>query len=270
MWLCTESQRAAICTCVSPESCNSWMMVGQCGVFMAGTLSLSLFLRNNFSVIAIDHNCDMGTFGTRLHHARKAAGFSQALLAKKSGLSQATISDIERDRNSGSSEVVKLAKALDVSALWLADGLGPMRPGGANIDTPPEHRGNLPLISWVQAGALCESPDPFQPGDAEDWLPCHLPFGEGSFALRVVGESMMPTYRDGEVIYVDPTRAAKHGDDIVARTPDGRTTFKRLQKTPEGTFLLAINPDHPERIIRVPDDTHICGVVFASWMDRRR
>jgi SOS-response transcriptional repressor LexA len=49
---------------------------------------------------------------------------------------------------------------------------------------------------------------------------------------------------------------------------EGNVTFKRLQITPEGTYLLALDPDWPERMIKVPPNTHICGVVIGSWMRR--
>lgn len=81
---------------------------------------------------------------------------------------------------------------------------------------------------------------------------------------------MSPDYRPGELILVEPSIEPMHDDDIVARTPDGQATFKRLQVTEEGTFLLALNPDFPNRIIHVPEGTEICGVVTGSWMNRRR
>jgi SOS-response transcriptional repressor LexA len=81
---------------------------------------------------------------------------------------------------------------------------------------------------------------------------------------------MHPEYREGELILVDPAIEARHGDDVIARTPEGKATFKRLQVTPDGTFLIALNPSYPDRIIKAPADTHICGVVTASWMQRRK
>lgn len=130
--------------------------------------------------------------------------------------------------------------------------------------------GSVPLISWVRAGSLCEVADPLPPGDAEEWLPCPVNHGPRTFALRIVGESMMPEYRENEIIYVDPDVEARHNDDIVVRTPEDKVTFKRLQRTQDGTYLLALNPDLPDRIIKVPDDTTICGVVIFSGIIRKR
>lgn len=66
------------------------------------------------------HNSDMeklNTFSDRLRYARKRREMTQFELGKKSGLSQATISDIERGRNYGSTESVLLASILGVSPL---------------------------------------------------------------------------------------------------------------------------------------------------------
>lgn len=73
----------------------------------------------------IYHNCDMETFAHRVRQSRKAAGLTQRELALKTGLSQTTISDIERGRNETSADIVALARALRVLAEWLADGKGP-------------------------------------------------------------------------------------------------------------------------------------------------
>ncbi|MTD34076.1 S24 family peptidase [Paludibacterium sp. dN 18-1] len=86
--------------------------------------------------------------------------------------------------------------------------------------------------------------------------------------MRVEGESMMPEYHDGDLIFVDQRGAYDHGDDIIVRSPDGKATFKRLQKTNEGTYLLALNPSWPDRIIRIPEESQICGKVIFSGRQR--
>jgi transcriptional regulator with XRE-family HTH domain len=64
----------------------------------------------------------MGKFADRVRELRKKAKLSQHQLAKLAGLSQTTISDIERGRNEGSREVVALARALKVDAESLTNG----------------------------------------------------------------------------------------------------------------------------------------------------
>lgn len=73
----------------------------------------------------MDKSDDQMSMGERLKTARKQRKLSQIRLAEMTGVSQSTISDIERGRNAGSTESAKLAAALGVSALWLSTGRGP-------------------------------------------------------------------------------------------------------------------------------------------------
>lgn len=116
---------------------------------------------------------------------------------------------------------------------------------------------------------MAEAIDLYAPGVAEEWLESPWAHSAEAFCLTVRGISMYPDYRDGEIIMVEPGLRAEHGDDVIARTPDGEVTFKRLQISEDGQYLLAVNPDFPDRIIRVPEGTVICGVVVGSWIRRR-
>ena len=205
----------------------------------------------------------------RLVRARKEAKLSQSAVADRVGMSQPTYSELERGLSRTSGKLVEIARVLGVDPTWLATGKGSPKAPSAEVEPGPSIKGRLPLISWVQAGEWCEAVDNFEPGDAEEWLPCPYDHSDSAFCLTVVGQSMAPDYREGEIIAVDPTVEPRHGSDVVCRTPDNKVTFKRLQITPEGTYLLALNPDWPDRMIQAPEDTHICGVVIASWMDRR-
>lgn len=127
----------------------------------------------------------------------------------------------------------------------------------------------VPLISWAIAADLCQSSNPIGVSDAEAWMLCPFEHSEKAYCLRVVGDSMFPDYLDGQIILVDPSVDAVHGDDIVIKMPDGRTMFKRMQDAPEGRYLLSVNPEHPNRKIEAPQGAMICGVVTGSWMERR-
>jgi len=126
-----------------------------------------------------------------------------------------------------------------------------------------------PLISWVKAGDLCDVGHVYSIDDAEEWLICGTPHSNKTFALRVVGDSMLPEYQEGWHIFVDPDVQARHNDDVIVRDENGNATFKRLQDTPEGKYLLALNPDYPNRIIKVPEGSTVCGVVIYSGKKRR-
>lgn len=104
--------------------------------FMSCSVSLLRYLCNSQSDERKEHNCDMETFGDRLAKARGEAGLTQTQLAKKVGVSQTTVSDIERGRNAGSGDAARFAETLGVNALWLSEGRGAMRAA----DTPRADR----------------------------------------------------------------------------------------------------------------------------------
>lgn len=132
--------------------------------------------------------------------------------------------------------------------------------------------GLLPLISDVQAGNWSEIVDNFQPGDAEDWIPCPFKHGPNAFILRVAGVSMFnpggeKSYAPGDFIAVDPQVEPLNRRMVVAKIDhEERATFKQLIIEPDGTHLLqALNPAWPNRLMPMPEGSRIVGVVIGKW-----
>lgn len=65
---------------------------------------------------------EIKTYGERVRAARVALKMSQIALAKKAGVSQTTVSDIERGRNENSKDIVQIAKALKRTPEYLLTG----------------------------------------------------------------------------------------------------------------------------------------------------
>lgn len=142
--------------------------------------------------------------------------------------------------------------------------------GDSSPNTVQVFRGErVPLISWVQAGHWCEAMEPFEPGDAEDWLFCPANHSSSTFALRVRGVSMEPKYRDGAIIYIDPERGADHLSNVIVRMEDeAEVTFKQLVIEGEKRFLRPLNPDWPgPKLISIDGDAVICGVVIGQFIE---
>lgn len=136
----------------------------------------------------------------------------------------------------------------------------------SNTAPGPEMVRLVPLISWVQAGKFCEAIDMFQPGDAEEWIPCYGNYSQSTYALRVRGSSMEDEFRDGEIVIVDPDARAESGSFVIARrTNQDDCTFKQLIIDGGEAYLKALNKDWPEPIIRIDEEWHICGVVRGKF-----
>lgn len=198
-----------------------------------------------------------------MKQARKAAKMTQVELAKRSGLNQSTISDLEVGKSQGTTYIATLAAALGVSAIWLEAGKGAMTSGGAdkspaagptfdeNVSPAPLGMRPIPVISSVQAGALrdIESPYPLGGGYAIEYTDQDL--SRWAFALDVEGLSMAPQFQPGDRIIVDPELAPNPGDFVVARNGSEQATFKKyrprgIDASGEMIFeLVPLNEDYP-------------------------
>ncbi len=122
----------------------------------------------------------------------------------------------------------------------------------------------LPVIGSIAAGSWCDSDGLFNPQDAEEWVDAPGPVGPRAFILRVEGVSMEPKFSEGDKIVIDPSLEALPGHFVAAkRARDGAATLKQLKQEGTEQYLYALNPDWPERIIKMNEEWSICG--RARW-----
>jgi DNA polymerase V len=65
--------------------------------------------------------------------------------------------------------------------------------------------------------------------------------GGEPFVLRVLGEGMLPEFREGDIIVVEPDGALKDGCFVLA-CPGGDWMLRQLVRRPAGWALRALNP----------------------------
>ena len=198
-------------------------------------------------------------FADRLRQQRKFLNLTQAQLAKKAGMTQQMIQQLETRKVLTTGRMVTLATALGVRPEWLAAGQSPMTAKeAANVAPGPPIRGKVPLISWVSAGVWREAIDPLEPGDAEAWIETTSPVMRHTFALRVQGDSMEPDFPAGVLIVVEPDLDPQPGDYVIAKNGD-EATFKQLVKDGADWYLKPLNPRYPIKPLESP--CKIIGVV---------
>jgi SOS-response transcriptional repressor LexA len=153
------------------------------------------------------------------------------------------------------------------NALHLHDGYLDMPYGLGEFSnaTILSHTGRkLPVMGSIAAGVWCEPDVTFDPRDAEEWIDAPGPVGPRAFILRVEGVSMEPRFQEGDKIVIDPSLEALPGHFVAAkRSRDQATTLKQLKQEGNEKYLYALNPDWPERIIRMNEEWSICG--RARW-----
>lgn len=194
-------------------------------------------------------------------------GISTSALARLAGLDPTAFNKSKRFSKEGRERwpsTESIAKALDATdesfeSFWGESGSYSQIQSQNNPST-------VPLLGFAQAGAggfFDSGGFPAGQGWDEVKLPGHE--NENTYALEVMGASMLPLYRDGDVIIVSPTEQLRRGDRVVVKTNDGEVMAKILFRQSEKQVELhSLNPDHNPIIIKNNDLDWIARILWAS------
>ncbi|MFW0766500.1 LexA family protein [Trabulsiella odontotermitis] len=204
----------------------------------------------------------------RVKQKRTELGLTQAEAAQLAGIRQQSWQSIENGDTRKPRNIVGIAKALKCDADWLLN-------GGAFMSTAEVNSRKVPLINYVQAGALAEKP-PIEAFDGNfEYVMTDLELSEFSFALRIEGESMEPDFKAGDVIIVDPDIEPAPGEFVVAKNGGDEATFKKFRPTytdaqgAQHFELLPLNDDFP-KINSEMQPLKIIGVMVEHRIYRRK
>ncbi len=104
----------------------------------------------------------------------------------------------------------------------------------------------IPLINKVTAGYPGSFTDMGYPARvADEYIRAPDVHDPDAFAARVVGDSMEPQYREGDIVVFSPSKVVESGMDCFVRLePDQETTFKRVyfEKGEDGAEVIRIQP----------------------------
>ena len=104
----------------------------------------------------------------------------------------------------------------------------------------------IPLINKVTAGYPGSFTDLGYPARvADEYVRAPDVHDPDAFAARVVGDSMEPVYREGDIVVFSPARVVESGMDCFVRLePDSETTFKRVyfETGDDGAEMIRIQP----------------------------
>ncbi|ELM3616049.1 helix-turn-helix domain-containing protein [Aeromonas sobria] len=204
----------------------------------------------------------METINDRIAARRRAQKMSQDELARRIGITRVSISKWESGLNQPKGRYLNdLAAALGVTVDWLLTGEGnapessgePQIPGYHNVEPAVILPGKrIPVLSYVQAGnwrEMCEQASNFD-GNVE-FVTSSSEIGPYGFGLWLRGDSMMPLFKEGDLIIVDPDEGPQPGDYVVAKNGSGEATFKKyrprgIDENGQEVFeLVPLNDDYP-------------------------
>jgi phage repressor protein C with HTH and peptisase S24 domain len=159
-----------------------------------------------------------------------------------------------------------LAKVLKCTGASVDDLLSAIT--GSNNDDTRNDRLEIPLLGFAQAGSggyFDNSGFPVGQGWDVISFPASAAYKPDIYALEVQGESMMPLYRDGDRLIVEPCAQVRCGDKVVLKSCDGEVMAKILaRQSPRSIELLSLNPEHPNRTFEVSDVEWIARIIWAS------
>jgi transcriptional regulator with XRE-family HTH domain len=171
-------------------------------------------------------------------------------------------------------EVLTLGRSALVEAA--SAGAGPLRPSaealtGPIVDAvqtaeepgPADHADTIPVYGAARGG---DDQEMYLDGKPIDWVP-RPPFLRNvrqAYSMQVVGDSMRPMYRAGQLVYVNPFRVARPEMGVVIYKHNGAVLVKELVRR-SATRLVVREYQPKEREFALPaDDIQAVHTIVGS------
>jgi phage repressor protein C with HTH and peptisase S24 domain len=190
------------------------------------------------------------------------AGLSPSGLAKRAGLDPTTFNKSKRVTSDGrerwpSTESIAKALAAAEASIEIFARL---------IDDEPGDGRTVPLLGVAQAGTSGAFDEQGAPS-GKGWSEVALPTTEdvSAFALEISGDTLMPVYRDGDVILVSPATPVRKGDRVVVKTKAGEVMLATLKRrTAKLMELQPLDATRAELTMAAGDVAWVARIVWAS------
>ncbi len=193
-------------------------------------------------------------------------GLSASGLARRSGLDPTTFNKSKRHAPDGrprwpsTESIAKILRATNTSITQLFE------PAQVSTSHPKEQIA-VPLLGEAHAGfEFARSiDDPIMTPRPARIVNFPETRYEPLFALSVVGDSMQPLYRDGDVLFVSSSAGTTPGDRVVVKLKNDELFVKILKSRGDGVASFhAVNPQHPDAAISETDIEWIARIVYAT------
>lgn len=166
--------------------------------------------------------------GQRVKLRRRELGLTQAGLAKLAGISQPTISTLERGGTSSTRDIVKLAAALQTTAAYLMTGKG--TPDDA------ESVSTIPLLATLifMDGDTTNTKFPFDPPKPTAFSTTD----PSAFAVLIRGTGLAPAFRDQCKIIASDRDKLSPGCFALIQLKDGRASVGEVTSVDDLLIII--------------------------------
>lgn len=221
-------------------------------------------------------------FGRRLQAALDHAGIkgSYERLGREFDVSSTTIGNLLNGHKLPSTELaIKLAKRTGVNIDWLLTERGsisdPMQVAesmDSNVYGVRGSLGKVALIDLSDTAEWCAVVNPYESVKPERHIFTSIEHSDRAFFVRIAGSSMddgsKEGYPDGCLAQFEPSEKATHDDDVLVQIAKDKIIFRNLQVTDDGKFLVAKNPDFPNRIVEFPSSAKVIAICKGCLIER--
>jgi len=222
----------------------------------------------------------------------RRTGGNVAQFARQTGIDETRLSQVLSEKyRDGKNFGEKAARAIEIAAelptLWL-DRVHPPEEASrgkllpfisegkeqfdANVTSLPLGRRAIPVISAIQAGALKEIMQPYEVGDGFATIYTDDDYSTWAFGLVIEGDSMLPEFREGDIVVIEPDWEPRPGEYVAAKNGREEATFKKyrprgIDKDGKVIFELApLNDDYPT----LRSDTEHLTIIGVMAEHRRK
>ena len=214
------------------------------------------------------------SLGKRLKEARKKKGWSQDDLVRESGVKQGTLSKIERGDQDKTTFIFDLATALECSPQWLESGKGDPYPSGKPLALASDsiQFKVLSATAGMGKGISEQLNHDFQIGKIEStkkWAAKYLSQASSLKNVRIItglGDSMAPTFKEGDLLFVDTAIKGVDIDAIYAFSLDGELFIKRVARIRGGFEVISDNKRYKSWTLKKAEmkDVRVIGRVITK------
>ena len=190
--------------------------------------------------------------GKNIKRLRSERGYSQTQLARKLNVTQGAISHWENGLSMPeAAQLITLSQLFDVPLDAFTDDT-PSR----DIDSIAIRKQAVPIYGDIACGEQITAQQNIE-GYAD------IPDGvHADFALRCKGDSMVPTFLDGDLVLIRQQPEVENGQ-IAAVGINGEATLKHFYLQQSGILLTADNPRFPPIYVQKDDDIVIYGLAIG-------
>ena len=217
------------------------------------------------------------TLADRLQARARQLALSKVQIAERAGLTRSYVHDIWRGRSTrpNRARLELIARVLKVEVDWLASGMGAVEGEPPNLTLDPEAFVQIPALeppAKAGRGKMVETvlapAEPYQ--FRRSWIRDHLQVDpEALRVMRIEGDSMLPTLREGDVVLVNTARREPSPPGIFVLFDGMALIAKRLELTGDASQpRVRVRSDNPayEPYERPLDAISIVGRV--RWFGR--